>query len=79
MKIIQSEDFDSYWKSVARQIDDTKTDKTVKKIIADVRAGGTRRSENTPRSSINLLLSGLKSLWRKLSAPLNSYAQANSL
>ena len=40
MKIIQSEDFDSYWKSVARQIDDTKTDKTVKKIIADVRAQG---------------------------------------
>jgi histidinol dehydrogenase len=40
MKIIQSEDFDSYWKSTARQIDDTETEKTVKKIIADVRAKG---------------------------------------
>jgi len=40
VKVIQSEDFDSYWKSATRRIDDTKTDKTVKKIIADVRAKG---------------------------------------
>ena len=40
MKIIQSEDFDSYWKSAARAVDDTMTEKTVKKIISDVRAQG---------------------------------------
>jgi histidinol dehydrogenase len=40
MKIIQGEDFTSYWKSAARQNDDTETEKTVKKIIADVRAKG---------------------------------------
>jgi histidinol dehydrogenase len=40
MKIIQAEEFDSYWKSVARPREDTKTDKTVKKIIDDVRARG---------------------------------------
>jgi len=40
MKIIQSEDFDSYWKNAARQVDDTETDRVVKKIIADVRANG---------------------------------------
>jgi histidinol dehydrogenase len=40
MKIIQSEDFNSYWKSLARQTDDTETEKTVKKIIADVRVQG---------------------------------------
>jgi len=40
VKIIQSEDFNSYWKSAARQAEDTKTEKTVKKIIADVRAQG---------------------------------------
>ena len=40
MKIIQSEDFNSYWKSAAKQADDTETEKTVKKIIADVRAKG---------------------------------------
>ena len=40
MKIIQSKDFDSYWKIESRKTEDTKTDKTVKKIIADVRAKG---------------------------------------
>ena len=40
MKIIQSEDFDSYWKGSAKKADDTETEKTVKKIIADVRAHG---------------------------------------
>jgi len=40
VKIIQSEDFNSYWKSAAKRAEDAKTEKTVKKIIADVRAGG---------------------------------------
>ena len=40
MKIIQSKDFDSYWKNESKKAEDTKTDKTVKKIIADVRAKG---------------------------------------
>jgi len=40
MKIIRSEDFDSYWKSETKKADDAKTDKTVKKIIAEVRAKG---------------------------------------
>ena len=40
MKIIQSKDFDSYWKNESKKDEDTKTEKTVKKIIADVRAKG---------------------------------------
>ena len=40
MKIIKSKDFDSYWKSDSKKAEDAKTEKTVKKIIADVRAGG---------------------------------------
>jgi histidinol dehydrogenase len=40
MKIIHSKDFDSYWKSESKKGEDTKTEKTVKKIIADVRAKG---------------------------------------
>jgi len=40
MKIIQSKDFDFYWKGESKRTEDTKTEKTVKKIIADVRANG---------------------------------------
>ena len=40
MKIIQSGDFDSYWKSESKRSDDTKTEKVVKKIIEQVRANG---------------------------------------
>jgi len=40
VKIIQSCDFDSYWKKETTRSDDTKTEKTVKKIIAQVRANG---------------------------------------
>jgi len=40
MKIIQSADFDLYWKSETRKADDLKTEKIVRKIIADVRAKG---------------------------------------
>jgi len=40
VKIIQSKEFDSYWKGESKRTEDTKTEKTVKKIIADVRAGG---------------------------------------
>jgi histidinol dehydrogenase len=40
MKIIQGKDFDSCWKSESKRSEDTKTEKTVKKIIADVRAKG---------------------------------------
>jgi len=40
MKIIQSSEFDAYWKKQSRQAEDVKTEKIVKKIIADVRAGG---------------------------------------
>jgi histidinol dehydrogenase len=40
VKIIQSKDFDSFWKSESKKSEDTKTGKTVKKIIADVRAKG---------------------------------------
>jgi len=40
MKIIQSKDFDSYWKSESKKAEDNKTEKIVKKIIADVRAKG---------------------------------------
>jgi len=40
MKIIESKDFDAYWKNIPRQVDDPKTEKTVKKVIADVRKNG---------------------------------------
>jgi len=40
MKIIQSKDFDSYWKSESKKSEDIKTEKIVKEIIADVRAKG---------------------------------------
>jgi len=40
MKIIESKDFDTYWKNIPKQADDPKTEKTVKKIIADVRKNG---------------------------------------
>jgi histidinol dehydrogenase len=40
MKIISSKDFDSHWKNETKQAEDKKTEKTVKKIIAEVRAKG---------------------------------------
>jgi len=40
MRIIESKDFDTYWKNIPKQADDPKTEKTVKKIIADVRKNG---------------------------------------
>jgi len=40
MKIIQSSEFDSYWKSQQTHTDDAKLEKTVKKIIAAVRKDG---------------------------------------
>jgi len=40
VKIIQGTDFDSYWKGESKKSEDTKTEKVVKKIIADVRANG---------------------------------------
>jgi histidinol dehydrogenase len=40
MKIIYSNEFDSYWKKETKQAEDKKTDKTVKKIIAEVRDKG---------------------------------------
>ena len=40
MKIIESKDFDLYWKNISKQADDSQTEDTVKKIITDVRANG---------------------------------------
>ncbi|WP_461247847.1 histidinol dehydrogenase [Treponema sp. R6D11] len=40
MKIISSKEFDYYWKNETRRSEDTKTEKAVKKIIAEVRAKG---------------------------------------
>ncbi|MCL2765668.1 MAG: histidinol dehydrogenase [Treponema sp.] len=40
MKIINSGEFDAYWQRNKKKPDDKKTDKTVKKIIADVQAKG---------------------------------------
>ena len=40
MRIINSDNFDSYWKSESKTADDLKTDETVKAIIADIRANG---------------------------------------
>jgi histidinol dehydrogenase len=40
MKIIESAKFDSFWKNETKRSDDTKTEKVVKKIIAEVRTKG---------------------------------------
>ncbi|GBU28696.1 histidinol dehydrogenase [Treponema sp. R8-4-B8] len=40
MKIIQSTEFDSYWKNETKRSCDTKTEKVVKEIIKQVRANG---------------------------------------
>jgi histidinol dehydrogenase len=40
MKIIESVNFDSYWKNETKRCEDTKTEKAVKNIIAEVRAKG---------------------------------------
>ncbi len=40
MKIIESGEFDLYWKNSEKYVDDTKTEKKVKKIIAAVRDNG---------------------------------------
>lgn len=40
MKIIESKDFNSYWKNQTVQTEDAKTEKTVKKIIASVQKEG---------------------------------------
>jgi histidinol dehydrogenase len=40
MKIIESAKFDSFWKNETKRSDDTKTEKVVKEIIAEVRAKG---------------------------------------
>ena len=40
MRIINSGEFDSYWKNEIKKIDDIETEKTVKEIIADVRENG---------------------------------------
>jgi len=40
MKIIENAQFDSCWQSETKRSDDTKTEKVVKKIIAEVRAKG---------------------------------------
>ena len=40
MQIIQSIDFDTYWKNSIKKTDDIKTEKIVRKIINDVRVNG---------------------------------------
>jgi histidinol dehydrogenase len=40
MRIINSKEFYSFWKNETKRTDDTKTEKVVKKIIAEVRANG---------------------------------------
>ena len=40
MKIIESKDFDLYWKNNSKAANDFQTEETVKNIIADVRANG---------------------------------------
>jgi len=40
MKIINSKDFNTYWKTETLAADDTETEKTVKEIIAEVRLNG---------------------------------------
>ena len=84
MKIISSNDFDSCWKNGSRTQDDSKTEETVKEIIADVRANGDaavrKYASKFDKSSPEILEVPLKETIRALNdLRENNFAAAQAL
>ena len=83
MKIIQSSEFDSYWKKQSIQAEDNKTEKIVKKIIADVRKNGdtavrkyASKFDKSSPQELEVPLSFAKTAYEKLRADDPALADA---
>jgi histidinol dehydrogenase len=86
MKIIESAKFDSFWKNETRRTDDTKTEKVVKEIIAEVRAKGdvavrkfASKFDKSSPQQLEVPLSEAKHALEQLRANEPSLAQALEL
>jgi len=86
MKIIFSKEFDSYWKNETKRCEDTKTEKAVKNIIAEVRAKGdaavrkfASKFDKSSPQKLEVPLSEAKRALEQLRATDSSLAQALEL
>jgi len=86
MKIIESVNFDSYWKNETKRCEDTKTEKAVKNIIAEVRAKGdaavrkfASKFDKSSPQKLEVPLSEAKHALEQLCATDSSLAQALEL
>ena len=86
MKIIESVNFDSYWKNETKRCEDTKTEKAVKNIIAEVRAKGdaavrkfASKFDKSSPQKLEVPLSEAKRALEQLRATDSSLAQALEL
>jgi len=86
MKIILSKEFDSYWKNETKRYEDTKTEKVVKNIIAEVRAKGdaavrkfASKFDKSSPQKLEVPLSEAKRALEQLRANEPSLAQALEL
>jgi len=86
MKIIESVNFDSYWKNETKRSEDTKTEKAVKNIIAEVRAKGdaavrkfASKFDKSSPQKLEVPLSEAKHALEQLRANEPSLAQALEL
>jgi len=83
MKIIESVNFDSYWKNETKRCEDTKTEKAVKNIITEVRAKGdaavrkfASKFDKSSPQKLEVPLSEAKHALEQLRATDSSLAQA---
>jgi len=83
MKIIESANFDSYWKNETKRSEDTKTEKAVKEIITQVRAKGdaavrkfASKFDKSSPQKLEVPLSEAKRALEQLRATDSSLAQA---
>ena len=86
MKIIESVNFDSYWKNETKRCEDTKTEKAVKNIIAEVRAKGdaavrkfASKFDKSSPQKLEVPISEAKHALEQLRATDSSLAQALEL
>ena len=86
MQIIQSKDFETYWKSFIKKADDLKTEKAVRKIINDVRANGdaaikkyTKKFDRSSPEKLEVPFSEAKRSLEQLRAQDPALAQAMEL
>jgi len=86
MKIIFSKEFDSYWKNETKRSEDTKTEKAVKNIIAEVRAKGdaavrkfASKFDKSSPQKLEVPISEAKHALEQLRATDSSLAQALEL